>query len=214
MVHVWIAPHECGPFAALEGHGAGQASVSDGARMDQCDHDHGAGPRHTGHEPRDQAVRPRAPDRPRWRRRASRRSSRPTPRTSSPPPSAICRSGPTSTPSTAAGFQSIGDGATGHEHYIQWDWIDDDVILDPDYPESLVFEPQPDGSQAARVGDVHAAERHPARRRARLRRRTHAVARARRPLLHRRPGRPAGRRRQADRHAVLAAARRPARWRR
>ena len=25
MVHVWIAPHECGPFAALEGHGAGQA---------------------------------------------------------------------------------------------------------------------------------------------------------------------------------------------
>ena len=26
MVHVWIAPHECGPFAALEGHGAGQAA--------------------------------------------------------------------------------------------------------------------------------------------------------------------------------------------
>ena len=43
MVHVWIAPHVCGPFAALEGHGAGQASVSDGARMDLCDHDHGDG---------------------------------------------------------------------------------------------------------------------------------------------------------------------------
>ena len=42
MVHVWIAPHECGPFAALEGHGAGQAATA-GARADQCaTHDHGA----------------------------------------------------------------------------------------------------------------------------------------------------------------------------
>ena len=47
----------------------------------------------------------------------------------------------------AAGFRSIGDGATGHEHYIQWDWINDDVWLDPDAPESLVYEPQPDGSK-------------------------------------------------------------------
>jgi hypothetical protein len=47
----------------------------------------------------------------------------------------------------AAGFHSIGDAITGHEHYIQWDWIDDDVWLDPDHPESLVFEPQPDGSK-------------------------------------------------------------------
>ncbi|WP_410870442.1 hypothetical protein [Nocardia sp. A7] len=43
MVHVWIAPHECGPFAALEGHGAGQASA-DGRRTDTCGgHDHGGG---------------------------------------------------------------------------------------------------------------------------------------------------------------------------
>ena len=41
MVHVWIAPHECGPFAALEGHGAGQAATT-GARADQCAHDHEA----------------------------------------------------------------------------------------------------------------------------------------------------------------------------
>ena len=27
MVHVWITPHECGPFAALEGHGAGQSNA-------------------------------------------------------------------------------------------------------------------------------------------------------------------------------------------
>jgi hypothetical protein len=47
----------------------------------------------------------------------------------------------------AAGFRSIGDAITGHEHYIQWDWINDDVWLDPDHPESLVFEPQPDGSK-------------------------------------------------------------------
>ncbi|MGM7645707.1 hypothetical protein ACSVDM_12480 [Nocardia sp. JW2] len=43
MVHVWIAPHECGPFAALEGHGAGQAAT-DGRRTDTCGgHDHGGG---------------------------------------------------------------------------------------------------------------------------------------------------------------------------
>jgi hypothetical protein len=47
----------------------------------------------------------------------------------------------------AAGFRSIGDAITGHEHYIQWSWIDDDVWLDPDHPESLVFEPQADGSK-------------------------------------------------------------------
>ncbi len=47
----------------------------------------------------------------------------------------------------AFGFKSIGDANTGHEHFIQWDWINDDVILDPDQPESLVYEPQPDGSK-------------------------------------------------------------------
>ncbi|MFD3702689.1 hypothetical protein ACFWUP_06035 [Nocardia sp. NPDC058658] len=46
MVHVWIAPHECGPFAALEGHGAGQAAAPDGRRTDACGHgDHGGGHR-------------------------------------------------------------------------------------------------------------------------------------------------------------------------
>ena len=47
----------------------------------------------------------------------------------------------------AAGFHSIGDGDGGHEHYVNWDWIDDDVWLDPDAPESLVYQPQPDGSK-------------------------------------------------------------------
>jgi hypothetical protein len=49
----------------------------------------------------------------------------------------------------AAGFHSIGDAESGEgvEHYVQWDWIEDDVWLDPDAPESLVYEPQPDGSK-------------------------------------------------------------------
>ena len=49
----------------------------------------------------------------------------------------------------AAGFHSIGDADSGEgvEHYVQWDWIEDDVWLDPDAPESLVYEPQPDGSK-------------------------------------------------------------------
>ncbi len=47
----------------------------------------------------------------------------------------------------AAGFQSIGDGATGLEHYVHWGWINDDISLDPDFPESLVYQPQADGSK-------------------------------------------------------------------
>ena len=47
----------------------------------------------------------------------------------------------------AAGYHSIGDGLTGYEHFIKWDLINDDVALDPDQPESLVYQPQPDGSK-------------------------------------------------------------------
>jgi hypothetical protein len=36
MVHVWITPHPCGVFAALEGVGAGQAAVPDADRVDMC----------------------------------------------------------------------------------------------------------------------------------------------------------------------------------
>jgi hypothetical protein len=42
MVHVWIAPNECGPFAALEGEGAGQVAGS-APRVDQCAHHHTGG---------------------------------------------------------------------------------------------------------------------------------------------------------------------------
>jgi hypothetical protein len=39
MVHVWLEPHPCGPFAALEGIGGGQ--IAEGEEV-LCDHAHGA----------------------------------------------------------------------------------------------------------------------------------------------------------------------------
>ena len=40
----------------------------------------------------------------------------------------------------AAGYRSIGDGATGDEHYVNWSYINDGHILDPLRPESVVYE--------------------------------------------------------------------------
>ena len=40
----------------------------------------------------------------------------------------------------AHGFRSIHDGATGVEHYVNPAFIADDTMLDPDKPESLVFD--------------------------------------------------------------------------
>ena len=181
MVHVWIAPHECGPFAALEGHGAGQAATRRPARR---------------------------PVRPRPRRRLAAETAT----AAYDPTKPIDLSGVEGvTPeqqayaenlvavtlvglpqwadpavAEAAGFHSIGDGRTGHEHYIHWDWIDDDVWLDPDAPESLVYEPQPDGSKKLVSAmymlphDVALADV------PELGRPADAVARPRQPLLHRR----------------------------
>jgi hypothetical protein len=41
MIHVWIRPNECGPFAALEGIGAG--AIAEGETR-LCDHAHGSQP--------------------------------------------------------------------------------------------------------------------------------------------------------------------------
>jgi len=38
------------------------------------------------------------------------------------------------------GFVSIGDGFLGYEHYLNATNMNDDKLLDPDYPESLVFD--------------------------------------------------------------------------
>lgn len=47
----------------------------------------------------------------------------------------------------ALGYRSIGDGLTGHEHFVNWENIDDGRVLDPDHPESLVYEVGPDGDR-------------------------------------------------------------------
>jgi hypothetical protein len=39
----------------------------------------------------------------------------------------------------AEGFRSIGDAITGYEHYINWAYLTDGKVLDPDHPESLVY---------------------------------------------------------------------------
>jgi hypothetical protein len=45
-------------------------------------------------------------------------------------------------PATAErdGFHSIGDAVTGDEHLVKWSYVDDGHILDPNRPESLVYE--------------------------------------------------------------------------
>ena len=47
----------------------------------------------------------------------------------------------------AEGWQSIGDGLTGFEHYIKWSIIDDTDTLDPKAPESLVYQVTPAGKK-------------------------------------------------------------------
>jgi hypothetical protein len=39
----------------------------------------------------------------------------------------------------AAGYHSIGDGLTGYEHFVNWTLLDDDRLLDANFPESLVY---------------------------------------------------------------------------
>jgi hypothetical protein len=38
-----------------------------------------------------------------------------------------------------AGFRSIGDRLTGDEHMVNWSYLNDNHVLDPRYPESLVY---------------------------------------------------------------------------
>jgi hypothetical protein len=147
MVHVWITAHECGPFAALEGHGAGQTAAAEGDRVDQCAHAHPDGT--SADTTAATATTPYDPAKPidlsgtpgvtaeqqAFAENLVAATLRDLPQWSDP---AVA---------TAAGFRSIGDGSTGHEHYVNWAWIDDDVFLDPDFPESLVYEPQADGSK-------------------------------------------------------------------
>ncbi len=47
----------------------------------------------------------------------------------------------------AHGYHSIGDGGTGHEHYINWSIIADQTMLDPNHPEALVYNTMSGGEQ-------------------------------------------------------------------
>jgi hypothetical protein len=38
-----------------------------------------------------------------------------------------------------AGFRTIGDAITGDEHMVNWSYVSDKHVLDPMYPESLVY---------------------------------------------------------------------------
>jgi hypothetical protein len=147
MVHVWVAPHECGPFAALEGHGAGQADPATGVRVDQCAAGHAHGDAATGQAASE--TRPYDPTQPIDLGGVDGVTPEQQAFAENLVATNLVRLPQWSDPAVAeaAGFHSIGDAATGHEHYIQWDWINDDVYLDPDAPESLVYEPQPDGSK-------------------------------------------------------------------
>jgi hypothetical protein len=157
MVHVWIAPHECGPFAALEGHGAGQAS-EDGTRTDQCAHDHGgssedhasgAADEHAGHEATTAGPVPFDPRKPIDLSGIEGVTPEQQAFAENLVAVTVTRLPQWRDPAVAEafGFRSIGDAATGHEHYINWAWVDDTTYLDPDVPESLVYEPQPDGTK-------------------------------------------------------------------
>ncbi|MCU1504194.1 MAG: hypothetical protein JWM12_3548, partial [Ilumatobacteraceae bacterium] len=167
MVHVWIVPAECGVFSALEGVGAGSTAVPEDQRTDQCAsaHDHGSGT-----TPSTDASTPTTTP-----ARTAPATTVPSavPSLSYDPSKPIDLGGVGGvtpeqqaaaenlvainvvrlpqwsdvTKAQAAGYHSIGDAGTGYEHYVDWNAINDDVWLDPDHPESLVYQPQPDGSR-------------------------------------------------------------------
>lgn len=159
MVHVWITAHPCGPFAALEGEGAGRADVSDSERKDLCQHDHatmssgGAGG--TGTSATTPAPTTTAPS---YKDNGSPRISL----AGFPGVSAVQRARAedlvfrtrtvlpkfaTTDIAIANGFSSIQDSSTGVEHYVNWSYINDEHELNPDYPESLVFQVGPNGQR-------------------------------------------------------------------
>ena len=54
----------------------------------------------------------------------------------------------------ALGFTSIGDAGSGFEHYVNSAYLNDDAFLDPNKPESLVY--QVDGDKRTLVAAMFA----------------------------------------------------------
>jgi len=166
MVHVWITPHLCGPFAALEGAGAGRSNVSDSERVDLCNAAHEDS--HTTPTVAPTTTAPSFNDTGASRiflggfpgvtadQQARAEELIYQTRTILPK---------FSTPEIAMkyGFTSIGDASTGVEHFMNWSWINDEYELDPNYPESLVFAVGPGGTRTLAsamymVGDDYTLE--------------------------------------------------------
>ena len=156
MVHVWIAPHECGPFAALEGHGAGQAATRRRSAPTSA-------PTTTATSRREAAARPPPPTTRPSRSTcpaspASRPSSRRTPRTSSP--SRSCGLPQWSDPAVAeaAGFHSIGDARNGPRALHQLGLDRRRRVARPRRAREPRLRAAARRLEEARVGDVHAAD--------------------------------------------------------
>jgi hypothetical protein len=123
MLHVWMQPHPCGPFAGIEGtHGEG------------CGHAHPTDPAPSGpivsiDDPRLTAGQ----------REAARQLIE------------VTREGMTPFRDVAsveaAGYRSIGDAGTGWEHFVNWDYYNDGIEMDPARIESIVFEVLPGGDK-------------------------------------------------------------------
>jgi hypothetical protein len=162
MVHVWITAHPCGPFAALEGEGAGRADVSDAERKDLCQHDHatmssgGTGGTNTSATtattPAPTTTAPSYKDNgsprislagfPGVSAAQQARAEELVYRTRTVLPKFA-----TTDIAIANGYSSIQDSSTGVEHYVNWSYINDEHELNPDYPESLVFQVGPNGQR-------------------------------------------------------------------
>ena len=169
MVHVWIAPHPCGPFAALEGTGAGRADVSDAERVDMCNASHA----HQEGSSTTSAVAPTTTA-PNYNDTGAARITLAGFAGVSADQQARAEEliyqtrtilPKFATPEIALeyGFTSIQDASTGVEHYINWSWINDEHELNPNYPESLVFAVGPGGSRTLvsamyMVGDEYTLE--------------------------------------------------------
>lgn len=169
MVHVWIAPHPCGPFAALEGTGAGRADVSDAERVDMCNESHA----HPDGSSTNGAVATTTTS-PSYNDTGAARitlagfagvSADQQARAEELVYQTRTILPKFATPEIAMtyGFTSIGDASTGVEHYMNWSWINDEHELNPNYPESLVFAVGPGGARTLAsamymVGDEYTLE--------------------------------------------------------
>ncbi|HKY16202.1 MAG TPA: hypothetical protein VJM33_14845 [Microthrixaceae bacterium] len=136
MLHVWMIPHECGPFAGIEGqHGGGCAHGEHGDEHAAT----GAGESAAGggHE---HAIPARLDHEPTKEQKADARKLITDTK-------AGVAGLTTTAAAEAAGYVSIGDSITGFEHFVNDAYLDNAAILDPSEIESLVFRVTPDGGR-------------------------------------------------------------------